>query len=73
MHFNFFFSLVGPHQKLQVECSCLTVHSMELICFLNLTFNINFKDCWNIQNLIDELELKSQIAKQNSSNKCQLN
>ena len=24
--------------------------------------------CWNIQNLIDELELKLQIAKQNSSN-----
>ena len=24
--------------------------------------------CWNIQNPIDELELKSQVAKQNSSN-----
>ena len=38
-----------------------------LYIFNTIYLKINVK-CWNIQNLIGELELKSQVAKHNSSN-----
>ena len=42
-------------------------HNLRKMNIINIHVHLE-GGCWNIQNLIDELELKSQIAKQNSSN-----